>query len=188
MLDTFFILGASDLVGDLANTASEIQKNYGFDTKYFIAQVVNFLIVAFLLYRFAFKPVLATLDERQKKIDDGLRFADEMKHKLNESEIKYSQAVKQGSIEAQKIVEEAKEHAKHSSEKQTQDTIAQVEQMLTNARQAAVQEHDRMLAEVRKEVAQLVVATTARVLKQELTDADKKRYNESAVRDLASKN
>ena len=44
-----------------------------------IAQMVNFIIVAVVLYKFAVKPIAATLDERQQKISEGLQYAEEMK-------------------------------------------------------------------------------------------------------------
>lgn len=184
MLDSLITLGAADL----GQVASDITNTYKVNLPYFIAQVLNFLLVAFLLYRFAFKPVLAILDERQRKINDGLQYAEEMKHKLADTEKKYNELIKQGNQEAQRIIEEARDHAKRITERQTQDAVARAEELIHNAQRAAVQEHEKMLAEVRKEVAQLVVLTTSKVLKQELSDSDRQRYNDSAARELAANN
>src|ERR1035437_5787280 len=68
--------------GEAATGITKIIQDFGISWPFFIAQVLNFSVVAFILWKFAFKPVLATLDERQRRIADGLKYADEMKAKL----------------------------------------------------------------------------------------------------------
>jgi F-type H+-transporting ATPase subunit b len=61
---------------------AKITHDFGISVPFILAQVLNFLIVAFILWKFAFKPVMVTLDERQQKIASGLKYADEMQAKL----------------------------------------------------------------------------------------------------------
>ena len=68
--------------GESASGITKIMHDFGISLPFILAQIVNFSIVAFILWRFAFKPVLATLDARQRKIAEGLAYADEMKAKL----------------------------------------------------------------------------------------------------------
>ena len=58
--------------GEHLNPISDLAGQFGVNWKFLFAQIANFCIVAFLLYKFAFKPVISSIDERQKKIADGL--------------------------------------------------------------------------------------------------------------------
>jgi F-type H+-transporting ATPase subunit b len=165
---------------------TKITNDFGISWPVLLAQVLNFTVVAFILWKFAFKPVLATLDERQKRIADGLRYADEMKAKLEAVQQESVASAKRAQLEASKIIDEARKSAKEFLEKQTQESAAKANEILVRAQQVIELEKKKMLAEARTEIARLVVAITERVLAKELSDADRSRYNESASRELTS--
>ncbi len=168
-----------------ATGIAKIVSDFGISWPFFLAQVLNFSVVAFILWKFAFKPVLATLDERQQKIASGLQYAEEMKAKLEAVQQESAASAKRAQVEATKIIEEARKSAKDFLDKQTQETTARANDILAKAQQAVELEHKKMLADARSEIARLVVATTQRVLAKELTDADRSRYNDSATRELS---
>jgi len=167
-----------------AGGISKITQDFGISWPFILAQILNFSIVAFILWRFAFKPVLATLDERQKKIASGLQFADEMKAKLEAAQQESVASAKRAQVEAAKIIDEARKSAKEFLDKQTQESAAKASEILVKAQQVIELEKRKMLAEARTEIARLVVATTQKVLAKELSDSDRSRYNESAAREL----
>jgi len=80
-----FILFA-DIASDLAETARNTAGKFGFDWPHFVAQVINFLIVSGVLVIFAYKPILTVLEERRKRIADGLANAEKIKHELARTE------------------------------------------------------------------------------------------------------
>ncbi len=150
-----------------AESASGITKivgDFGLSWPFFLAQILNFTIVAFVLWRFAFKPVLATLDERQKKIAAGLQYADDMKAKLEAIQQESVASAKRAQADASKVIDEARKAAKDFLDKQTQESSARAAEILAKAQQAIELEKKKMLAEARTEIARLVVATTQRVL------------------------
>jgi len=153
-----------------------------------LAQVINFSIVALLLYKFAIKPIGATLDERQKKISDGLQYAEEMKTQLAEAERERAEKVKAAAQEAQRILSESREQSKQMIEAKTQEAAAQAEAIIRKASEATELERQKMLSDVRQEVARLVVATSSKVLSKELSDADKQSFSDSAAKELAASN
>ncbi len=169
-----------------ANVITQIIDAFGLNWSSFIGQVVNFCIVAYVLWRFAFKPVLATLDERQKKIADGLRYAEETKARLDSAQQEITDALKKSQVEAAAIIEQARKAAKEVAERETGAATARANELITKAQQAIELEKQKMLAEARTEIARLVIATTQRVLAKELNDADRSRYNEAATRELTS--
>ena len=178
MIDTLFLAAANPASGEFAN-------QFGFNPNIVLAQAINFLIVAFLLYFFAIKPIAKTLDERQKKIADGLQYAEEMKVQLAEAERERAEKIRQTAEEAQKILTEAREQSKELIEKKTQEAAAQAEAIIRKASEATELEREKMLSDVRKEVARLVVITSSRVLSRDLSDTEKQTFSESATKELA---
>ncbi len=164
----------------------QITDTFGISTPFLIAQIVNFCLVAFILWKFAFKPVLATLDERKKKIADGLRYTDEMQAKLAAAQQESAAIIKTSQLEASRIIDEARRASKEYLDKQTHEAAAKANDLLTKAQQAIELEHKKMLAETRGEIARLVVATTERVLAQKLSEADRSAYNAAATRELTN--
>jgi len=167
--------------GIIAKTAGE----FGVTWPTLIAQMINFGLVAIVLYFFAVKPVVKTLDERQQKIADGLQYAEEMKTQLAEAERERAEKIKQAAIDAQKIFTEAREQSKEMIEVKTQEAAAQAEAIIRKASEATELERLKMLSDVRQEVARLVVSTTAAVLSKELSDADKQTFSDAAAKELA---
>jgi len=172
--------------GEAAGGISKITQQFGISWPFLLAQVLNFSIVAFVLWRFAFKPVLAMLDERQRKISDGLKYAEDMKAKLEAVQKESLASARQAQLEATKIVEEARKAAKEFLDKQTQEGAAKAGEIIAKAQQAIELEKRKMLAEARTEIARLVVATTERVLSKDLSDAERSRFNASATRELTN--
>ena len=161
---------------------------YGIRVEYILAQILNFSIVAFLLWRFAFKPIVATLDDRQKKIADGLQYAEEMKARLADAEKQYADKLKEASVEAAGIIEKARETAKSFTEAQSQEAVAKAEDIIKKAREATELEHKKMLADLRKEVTGLVVTTTEKVLSKQLSETDRTNFTEAAAKELYASN
>jgi len=172
--------------GEAASGVTKIFQDFGISWPFLLAQILNFSIVAFILWKFAFKPVLATLDERQRKIAGGLQYAEEMKAKLEAAQQESAASAKRAQLEATRIIDEARKSAKEFLDKQSQETAAKANDILAKAQQAIELEKKKMLAEARTEIARLVVVTTQRVLAKELSEADRTRYNDSAARELTS--
>lgn len=185
MLDSFLILAAAS--GEAADKAG-LAGQFGLDVKLIIFQVVNFVIVSFLLWRFAYKPVTATLEERQRRIAEGLQFAEEAKTQLAETEKRQAEVLREANTQAQEILHQARENARLFEEKMKADTAAQIEDMRKRAESANELERQRMLSDVRQEIARLVVQTSARVLQRELPDEEKSRLDAAAAKEIAQLN
>lgn len=173
-------------VAESGNAFTKITESFGVSLPEIIAQILSFSVLAFVLWRFAFKPVIATLDERQKKIADGLRYAEETKARLDSAQQEIADTLKKAQIEAAAIIEQARKASKELAEREATASTERAGSIITTAQQAIELEKQKMLAEVRTEIARLVIATTQRVLAKELNDADRSRYNEAAVRELTS--
>ncbi|PYJ55531.1 MAG: ATP synthase F0 subunit B, partial [Verrucomicrobia bacterium] len=80
----------------------------GVDWPHFIAQIISFLVVAGLLYKFAYKPILKVLEERRQRIADSLANAEKIKAELARTEAARQEVLNQTNLQANKLIEEAR--------------------------------------------------------------------------------
>jgi F-type H+-transporting ATPase subunit b len=171
---------------DMAQMGLDTAKRFGVDLPHFAAQCISFLIVAVLLQRYAYKPILTMLEERKKRIKEGLDNAEKIKLELANTQTKTHEIMVQAGQQAAKMIEEARAAAAKVQEQETQKAIAAAQAIVDKARQATQAEHARMLADLRREVGRLVVDTTAKVTGKVLTGDDQKRLAEETTRELAA--
>ena len=160
-------------------------RSFGVNWPQFIAQVISFSIVALLLHKFAYKRVLDMLAERQQRIAEGLENADKIKAELARAEAQRHEILSQANTQANKLIEEARAAAARVQELETQKAISAAEQIIAKAREAAAQDHARMLAELKREVGRLVIQTTANVTGKVLTPEDHRRITEETTRQVS---
>jgi F-type H+-transporting ATPase subunit b len=172
--------------GDLMQMADETRIRFGVDTSHFVSQVISFVIVAILLQRFAYKPILQVLEQRRQRIAEGLANADRIKLELAKTEAGRQEVLNQANLQANRLIEEARAAAARVQEQETQKAIAAAEQIMAKAREAAAQDHARMLTDLKREIGNLVVQTTARVTGKVLTAEDQQRLAQETTRQLAA--
>ena len=175
-MNSFFFAG---IVGDTAAA-------FGVDWPRFIAQCLSFGIVAFLLHRFAYKPILAVLEERKQRIAESLANAEKIKQDLAHAHAQAQELLAQAGQQGSQMIEEARAAAARVQAQETQKAIAAAQAIVDKARQATEAEHARMLVELRQEVGRLVVATTAKVTGKILTLDDQQRLAEETNKELAA--
>jgi len=164
----------------------QVARTFGVNWSLLIAQIISFAIVCIFLYKFAYKRVLTILEERRQKIAEGLANAEKSKAELARAEAQRQEILNQANTQANKLIEEARAAAARVQEQETQKAISQAEQIVTKAKEAAVQERARMMTDLRKEVGRLVVQTTATVTGKVLTPEDQKRLADETVKQVAS--
>jgi len=179
----FSILAATATTG---GPVQQIAEQFGVDWFKLISQMISFSIVVFVLQKYAYKPILDVLAERRKKIADGLANAEESKKQLAAAQQQVEEILARANAQAQKSIDEARAAAKSLGEKESQRAIMEAEQIINKAREATQREHAKMLADLKKEVARLVIETTKTVTGKVLSDADQRRLSEEAAKQLAA--
>ena len=151
-----------------------------------IAQVILFAIVYWVLSKFAFRPVIAMLEERRHRIEEGQLNAEKIEKQIADAQIKYKEILAKANAEAQRLIEEVRASGARLAEQKHQEAIAEAEQIMNKAKEAMVLERDRLMTEVRQQIGRLVIDTTARVTGKVLTMDDHQRINEETVRQVAA--
>jgi F-type H+-transporting ATPase subunit b len=164
----------------------QIARTFGVDWPHLIAQMISFCIMCFLLYRFAYRPVLKMLADRRRLIAESLANANKVKAELARTETQRKEVMAQANAQATQFIEEARAAADVLLKQETKKAIAAAEEIMLKAHQAAAQDHARMLAELKQEVGRLVVQTTSAVTGKILTTEDQRRLAEETAEQLAA--
>lgn len=167
-------------IASIAETATQIATRFGVDWTMFIAQSINFILVALAIWFFAFKKILSTIKDREKQIADSLKNADKIKLQLEETQIKQQETLDEASIEAKKTVSVAQEQAKSILEAQKEEARLEAEAIIAKAKSAMELERKNVLNDARQEIASLVILATTKVLQRELSEDERKRFTEQA--------
>lgn len=168
---------------DIARTTGE---TFGFNVWMFLSQVISFAIVALLLRRFAYKPILGVLEERRQRIAEGLLNAEKIKQQLAEAEQRYAEILANANTAAQKMIDEARTSAGIVAERKQQEAVVAAEQIVAKAREASAIEHERTMLQLKRELGRLVIDTTSKVTGKVLNSDDQRRLQEEAAREVAS--
>ena len=161
--------------------------DFGVDAPHLIAQLVNFSILAFVLYKFAIKPALGQLEERIRQAEQLQSDRLQAEQKLLDAKKTAQAELQKASEVAAKILNDARNSAKQTIEASKGEAVAAVAEITRKGKESLEADRRQMLNEVRGEVSRLVVETAAKVLEQNLDDAQRTRLNEAAVKQLSSK-
>jgi F-type H+-transporting ATPase subunit b len=179
-------MNALFLASSLSDTPRDIAETFGWDPRLFFSQVLSFIIVAFLLVKFAYKPILAVLEQRRQQIAQAHLNSEKIKQQLAEAEQRHAEILAKANAEAQKMIDEARTSASHVAERKQQEAIAAAEQIMAKAREASAIEHERTMTQLKRELGRLVVDTTAKVTGKVLTPDDQRLLQEEATRTLSA--
>ena len=138
----------------------------------FYWSLLTFLLLVFILGKFAWKPLLASIDKREKNIQDAIESAETAKieaeallnqHKqmIADSEAKAAELMRDAKDQAQKHIDEAKQQARQEAQKMVDQATADIER-----------EKSAALKDLRAEVANLAIQAASKIIHQEL-DSDK---------------
>src|SRR5260370_41586798 len=116
--------------GSVMDTVRDTADTFGWDPKLFFSQVISFIIVAYLLKRFAYKPILGVLEQRRQQIAQAHLNAEKIKQQLAESEQRHSELLAMANSEAQRMIDEARTSASHLADSKQQEAIAAAEHLL----------------------------------------------------------
>ena len=138
-------------------------------------QIINFLLLLYLLNRFLFKRVLRLLDDRQSRISQGLEDAETAARDRELARAEREAALAEARREAEAMVQRAAKTAEATSTEILAEAKASAEQITTRAREEISAEKDRALAEIRGEVADLALEAAGKLIGAEMDAPTQRR-------------
>ncbi|MDP2650049.1 MAG: F0F1 ATP synthase subunit B [bacterium] len=145
---------------------SEIAQVFGIDWKLLLIQIVNFGVLLFALWYFLYTPIINLIDERRKKIEEGVINAQRADERLEEIEGERGVILDKATNKAGEIVSTAKERAKEQEVEILKDAHHRAEGVLTDAEQRAEEAKRRALLESQGEIAQAAMLAAEKVLRE----------------------
>lgn len=165
-------------------TVNELLHKLGIDWRLLIAQLVNFLILFFLLKKLLYKPVLDLLEKRRVRIAEGLRDAERSKERLAGIDLERKQMIEHAEGERRRVLEAAALEAEQLHHQRLQTAANEADAVIARAKEEAERLRRELLAEVRREVGDLVLRISRKVTREKLPKAVHAELIESAIAEL----
>jgi F-type H+-transporting ATPase subunit b len=148
--------------------------------------LINFAVFLWIVSKFIFKPLFATVDARQAEIEGNLAKAAEERAAAEKLKADLQREVNEAQKQAQEIVSKATAQAQAAADQLLTEAREKAAEQLRRAEETINTEKQKALAELRAEVANLAVDVAGKVIGRSLTDADHKRMAESFVAEVSN--
>jgi len=139
----------------------------------FIIQSVLMLVVIFLMIKFAWKPIISALNEREEGIKNALESAEKAKQEIESISSSNEELLRQAREERDAMLKEAREMKAKMIAEAESNAETEAAKIIASAKDAIEVEKKEALAELKAEVAQLSISVAEKLLKEELSDAKK---------------
>ena len=159
----------------------EFFNQFGVDLPKLAFQVINFLLLLYLLNRFLFKPVLKLLDEREARIKKGLEDAEAAAHDRQLAQAEREAAMDEARKEAQAMIARATKIADDSRAEILAEAKEQAEKVTTRAAEEITAEKERAMAELRATVADLALEAAAKLVRSDMNATTQRRLVEDLL-------
>lgn len=177
-----------------AETAEETQTTEGADAgvlaslgingTLFVAQLINFILVALILWFLILKPLTKKMSERQKMIDDSIDNAKKIQDNLNKSEKEYQTRIDQAKVESNKLLEKAANESEVMVEEAKTNAKIEIERLVSQARDSIKAEKETMQVQLKEETANFVVMALEKILGEKVNDASDKKLIDEVLKKL----
>lgn len=151
---------------------SELIHQFGIDWKLLLAQAINFGALFFILYRFAYHPVLAVLRERRKKIEEGIAMREESERRLDAAKREREVMLKKTNQESVEVIAKAEVQGKVRGDEIIQGAKTKQEEIIQEGRKRADEEQRLMRELFSKEAEELVRNAVAKIAEKSPSSFD----------------
>lgn len=156
----------------------------GINSIYLIAQIVNFGIILFFLKKFLYKPFLKILDERKKKVEEGVRYRQKMEKELGEIKVKEEELLSKARKESQKIIEEARKSAEKIEKEMIEKAKLEAIEVIKQSKASIEGERKKAIQDIENQAVDLVAATTKCILEDILDTKQQHEIIQQAISNL----
>jgi F-type H+-transporting ATPase subunit b len=142
----------------------------GINLGYLISQIVNFTLLAVLLYFVAYKPILRMLDERSARIKKGLEDAEAASRRAAEMEQEFEARMSEARKEGQEIVAQATQMSEKARQEILETARKESRDQIEKAKEEIARERELAMAELRQQVADLSLSISEKVIGEALDE------------------
>jgi len=161
-----------------------IIQSFYIDWQLMLAQLINFGIVIFVLWKFAYKPILNILKDRSEKIEKSLEDAKTIEQNLENTKNESERIIKEASGKGQSIVEESTQSAENIKKEKMEETRAESEKIITSAKDQIRSEREKMMSELKSELGELVMLASDKITRGKISQDVNEKLIEEVLEDL----
>jgi len=165
----------------------EVLKEFGVDWRLLLAQIVNFLIIFYVLKRYAYKPILTLLKKREQTIKESLEQADEARRLLEQSEQKEKEILRKAQTEAKKLLADAQKERDVALQDAKDATQKQVEKMMKEAREQITFESKEAEKRLTAHINELSIRFLQKATTDLFSEQDQEQVMKKALRKIREK-
>lgn len=165
----------------------EFLHEFGIEPALLVAQIINFLIIAYILKRFAYKPILSLLQDRKKTIELGLQQAEQAKKLLEQANEKETALLKNAQLAAQKMQEEAKKRSDIILKQTEENAKKRTELLLAQAKQQIEVETKEAEKRLERHTSELAVTFLQKAVSELFTEKEQKEVLQRAMKTMKGK-
>jgi len=158
----------------------EILGNLGINGKIFLAQIVNFFLLMYILKRFLYQPLLNIMQEREKRIKEGLKNADKAEARIGEIEAGAEKRLEKAAREADRILEKAHIEGEEHKKDLIRETQEEISRLREEAKASLKKEKERLISEVRQETGDIAVQIARKIVQEKISSPDKRKLLKEA--------
>lgn len=151
------------------NAANGVLGSLGLNWKIFIAQLINFAVVIFVVRQFIYRPLLEAMHKRTKKIEQGIANAQEYEQKLKKWDSQQQLAREKIKTEMKKMYQTAENEALQTKAELFIAAKTEAQKILTRAKEELQEEKEKTLRETKNQAAELVAEAVAKIIKEKIT-------------------
>lgn len=160
----------------------QILKDFGVQPLLLTAQIVNFLVLLWILNKLLYKPILKVLEERKAKIAESLKNAEEIQKKLEQTELDREEKLTDAAREAKKMLEETSKSVTQIIEEAHIKASKDAENIISKGKESIKADREKMHQEMREELSRIITVALEKVTGKVITKDDQRKMLEDTVK------
>jgi F-type H+-transporting ATPase subunit b len=162
----------------------EILNKFGIQPTLLFGQIVNFLIILFLLRKFFYGKIVGALEDRRKKIEESLKNADLIEERLQKTNEDSAKIIEDAQKNAQDLLTSAKQQAETTAANASMEAKKSIEAALSSAQDQIAAEKEKAKHEVQEEAMIIMSSVVKRVLGRSMSASEKEQMNKQAITEM----
>lgn len=163
----------------------ELFQALGLNVKVLIAQFVNFAILLFILWKFAYQPMMKFLDDRKEKIENGIKNFEEAEARIKEIDVKEKEVLQRAQKQAQALIEKTNDMIEQRKKDMMVKAKEEINAIVQKTKDDLEIEKKITLKHVKEEAAVLVIAVTEKILGNKVDANINKDLVDQAIKDFS---
>lgn len=156
----------------------------GINLKIFIAQLINFLVVLIVLWKWMYQPLVKLLDKRAERIAESVKQAKEIEEQLSKTKDEQLQILNQARSEAAQVLSQAHIDAEKRKQEMVENTKQEVQRVVSQGKDQLKAEKTAMIRDAKSEIAEIAVAAAEKILKETIDQKKSQKLAQEVVEKL----